>query len=376
MARWVSAVIAATRLVEAARDAARVTALAEAAAFLQQAVQLDPRPATYLELAATRAQLGDRAGSDDAFQARPATHRRRPRPRRGVVQEQPVRPDERARERPPRAPRRVADLDTRVELLLVRAWAEVVAIGANAAYMTLAEVEALGVDLTRDPLRVHHIENVRGFIALAEGRLEEAERALVASGEAAERAGRPDFAYGGWANASCVATAAHAHERALVRRARRPAGHVAAGDRVPGLLPAGGRARTAGPARRGAVGERAPNGARRPPRLAELRAMADHDSGLIALQAGDFERAASLLHNALEQRPPIQRADTRLRRAEALARLGRADDADAEIRAATQEPVRPADRPAVLVARMTFAQALSARARGRHDLADRRLREC
>ena len=103
--------------------------------------------------------------------------------------------------------------------------------------------------------------------------------------------------------------------------------------------------------------------------------MADHDSGLIALQAGDFERAATLLHNALEQRPPIQRAHARLRRAEALAQLGRADDADAEIRAATQEPVRPADRPAVLVARMTFAQALAARARGRHDLADRRLRE-
>ena len=71
----------------------------------------------------------------------------------------------------------------------------------------------------------------------------------------------------------------------------------------------------------------------------------------------------------------MQRAEARLRRAEALARLGRADEADAEIRAATLEPVRAAHRPAVLVARMTFAQALSARARGDHALAERRLRE-
>ena len=250
------------------------------------------------------------------------------------------------------------------------------AIGANAAYTTLAEVEALGVDLTSDPLRLHHIENVRGFIALAEGRLEEAERALVASGEAAERAGRPDFAYGGWANASCVATAAHAHERALVH-AERGAPLVTS---LPVIEFQVCCLRAAALARLGRHDE-ARSASERQRELAahlgspELRAMADHDSGLIALHAGDFERAATLLHNALEQRPPIQRADARLRRAEALARLGRADEADAEIRAATQEPVRPADRPAVLVARMTFAQALSARARGRHDLADRRLRE-
>ncbi|HWK25501.1 MAG TPA: hypothetical protein VNS09_03010, partial [Solirubrobacter sp.] len=73
--------------------------------------------------------------------------------------------------------------------------------------------------------------------------------------------------------------------------------------------------------------------------------------------------------------PPIQRGEARLRRAEALARLGRPDEADAEIRAATTEPVRPADRPAVLVARMTFAQALSAAARGDAPLAHRRLEE-
>jgi hypothetical protein len=128
--------LAATRLVEAARDAARVTALAEAAAFLQQAVQLDPRPATYLELAATRAQLGDRAGSDDAFQhARPhtaAAHARAAQWYKSSLCD-PTSALESARRGLLDAS---ADLDTRVELLLVRAWAEVVAIGANAAGST------------------------------------------------------------------------------------------------------------------------------------------------------------------------------------------------------------------------------------------------
>ena len=73
--------------------------------------------------------------------------------------------------------------------------------------------------------------------------------------------------------------------------------------------------------------------------------MADHDGGLIALLAGDHERAAELLGRALAGDPPVQRADARLRRAEALARLGRADEADAEIRAATLEPVRAAAPP-------------------------------
>jgi hypothetical protein len=71
----------------------------------------------------------------------------------------------------------------------------------------------------------------------------------------------------------------------------------------------------------------------------------------------------------------VHRAEARLRRAEALARLGRADEADAEIRAAALEPVKAAHRPAVLIARMAFAQALSARARGDRALAERRLRE-
>ena len=43
--------------------------------------------------------------------------------------------------------------------------------------------------------------------AIGEGRLAEAEAALVASGEARRGAGRPDLAYSGWANAACIAVA-------------------------------------------------------------------------------------------------------------------------------------------------------------------------
>ena len=68
--------------------------------------------------------------------------------------------------------------------------------------------------------------------------------------------------------------------------------------------------------------------------------MTDHDAGLLALLAGDYERAQALLGRALAGDPRVQRAEARLRRAEALARLGRADEADAEIRAATQRARR------------------------------------
>jgi tetratricopeptide (TPR) repeat protein len=320
--------------------------------------------------------LGDREGSADAFdRAKPHTPRAHLRATQWFHSSlcEPTSALEAAR-RGLMTPG--ADLDTRVELLLVRAWAEVVAIGATAALQTLAEVEALGIDLGSDPLRRHHVENVRGFVALAEGRLEQAERDLAASGEASERAGRPDLAYSGWANAACVAAVAGAHDRAL--------GYAKRGAALVADLPvfafqiAGLRAAALARLDRHAEARRAADGqAELAARLdsSELKAMAVHDAGLLALQAGDDERAAALLAQALGGDPPIQRADARLRRAEALARLGRAEEADAEIRAAALEPIRAADRPAVLVARMAFAQALSAGAKGDDEEATRRLHE-
>ena len=368
--------LAAGRLVQAAADATRVTAIHEAAAYLREAVALDPAPNIRLELAATLALLGDRDASLAEFElALPHSASSYLRAAQwfhsslcdptGALQ---------ATRRGLAAPG--GDLDTRVELLLIRAWSEVATIGADAAYRTLAEVEALGVDLVSDPMRRHHVENLRGFIALAEGRLDEAESELVASGEAGERAGRPDLAYGGWANAACVAAVAGDHERALAhadRSATLVSGLPVVEFQVAGLR-ASALARLGRHAEARASADRQAELAARlaSPRLA---AMAEHDAGLLALQAGDDERAQALLGRALAGDPPVQRGDARLRRAEALARLGRADEADQEIRAATLEPVRAADRPAVLLARMTFAQGLAARARGNHELAERRLRE-
>ena len=213
---------------------------------------------------------------------------------------------------------------------------------------------------------------------LAEGRLERGRaRCWSASGEAGERAGRPDLAYGGWANAACIASAAggtSARSSYAERGAQRSPG-------IPTIeFQIGGPASPTRSRGSAATTRRAPRATARPsspsgsPRR-ELALVADHDGGLLALLAGDHERAAELLGRALAGDPPVQRAEARLRRAEALARLGRADEADAEIRAAALEPMRAAHRPGVLVARMAFAQALSARARGDHELAERRLRE-
>jgi tetratricopeptide (TPR) repeat protein len=261
-------------------------------------------------------------------------------------------------------------------MLLIRAWGEVTIGGANAADDTLAELDALGLDLETPSLRRHYLDTVRGFTLLADGRLSEAEPVLVASGVAGERAGRPDLAYSGWTNAACIASADGRHERAhelALRGARSVAGIPTLEFQTAGLV-AYTLARLGRHDEARAACDRQTDLAERIA-SAELGLVADHDAGLLALLAGDHERAVELLGRALEGDPPVPRAEARLRRAEALARLGRAAEADAEIRAAALEPVRPAHRPAVLVARMAFAQALSARAKGDHDLAERRLGE-
>ncbi len=96
---------------------------------------------------------------------------------------------------------------------------------------------------------------------------------------------------------------------------------------------------------------------------------------MAAYAAGDHAAAASLLARGLESDAAINRPLARLAIAESLARLGRADAAEAELREVTQEPVGPGDRPAALVARLTHVQALVARARGDEVLAERRLQE-
>jgi tetratricopeptide (TPR) repeat protein len=270
----------------------------------------------------------------------------------------------------------VEDDEVRAELLLILAWAEVTIDGPAAADVTLEQLAALGLDLEHPPLRRHHLRTVESFALIADERMPEAEAALVASGEAGEAAGRPDLAYSGWANAACIAVASGQLERALAHAERGvtitgsfPAIALQTAGLCASVLALLGRHEQA----RVASDRQAELAARlgAPP----LIALAEHDAGVFAALAGDHERAQRLLARALAGDPPIVRADARIRRAESLARLGRPDDAEAEIRAAVQEPIRAAHRPDVLVARMTFVQALVARTRGDPALAEKRLRE-
>ena len=86
-------------------------------------------------------------------------------------------------------------------------------------------------------------------------------------------------------------------------------------------------------------------------------------------------RAADLLGEALVRGAPISRPLARLARAEALAGLGRCDEADEELRQVAFEPVTASDFPDTLVARMARVQGLIAAARGDRGLAVRRFEE-
>ncbi|MEA2271111.1 MAG: hypothetical protein QOC64_3721 [Solirubrobacteraceae bacterium] len=379
--------LAAGRLLQAAADATRATASQEAVAFLREAVDLGPEdPAPRLELAEASAVLGDREtalaqldaalrriGAGDS-RACAAAHMRAARWFRGSLCDPAAAGTAARRGLEALDDGGLEQLDLRSELLAVRAWSEVTVAGAEAAAGSLSALEAL--DLEPTPMRRHDVETVQAYVMLARGRLREAEDLLVHTAETGERAGRPDMAYSGWANAACIASATGDLQRALAYAERGVA--IVTGLPIVAFQMYGVRAYVL--ARLGRAGEAradCDHQAELAARLgsATLAALAEHDAGLLALLAGDAERAQELLGRALRGDPPVQRAEARLRRAEALARLGRADDADAEIRAATMEPVRPSHRPAVLVARMAFSQALSARARGDRPLAEARLEE-
>ena len=274
--------LAAERLVEAAAEAVRATALVEATAYLAEAVELRPADAAIrLELADVLAQLGRREPARAALEqalalldpadarARAAAHRRAALWFRGQLCD-------------PGQARRSAqqgidalgagavdDVEVRAELLLILAWSEVTIDGSAAADATLARLAALGLDLEHPPLRRHHLRTVESFALIADGRLPEAETALVASGEAGEAAGRPDLAYSGWANAACIAVAlGRARAGARARRARRDDHGAVSGDRAPDGRPARERARAARSSRGGARGERSPGRAGGPARRA------------------------------------------------------------------------------------------------------------
>jgi ATP/maltotriose-dependent transcriptional regulator MalT len=263
----------------------------------------------------------------------------------------------------------------RREALAALAWSEAVAGSFERAEELLG---ALGEYTQEDDLQAYDVGHARAYALMRRGRFEESWLPSVAAAEAAERAGRPDLAYGCWAAAAGAAAATGQYERGLelIDRGReRLRDNGLASIEVHMLA-----ARAFLLVRMGCL-EEARTAAELEHRLAEqldqpsLVSMAKHDLGLVELEAGRHERAVALLSAALVEGAPISRPLTRLALAEALIGIGEPDRAEVQLRATVLEPVRPSDFPDSLVPRLTRIQGLLAHARGDGALAERRLRE-
>ena len=266
----------------------------------------------------------------------------------------------------------------RREALAALAWAEAVAGSVEDAERLLVEVHELSVEAHADDLSIYDVAHARVAAMMRKGAFVEAYAPSIAAGEAITRAGRPDLAYGCWANAAGAAAAAGDYERALEFLDR--GGAVLDGKGLVGPEVQLLAARSFVLLRVGRIAdarEAAEMEARLADRLGapELEAMAAHDRGMVALAQGEYGDACELLEQALARDAPISRPVTRLCRAEALAHAGRLAEAEAELRATTLEPVRASDFPATLVARMARAQGVIAALAGDEELAERRLTE-
>jgi DNA-binding SARP family transcriptional activator len=245
------------------------------------------------------------------------------------------------------------------------AWGESNAGDLEAVDALLARLDALECT---DPAILHEIDNARGFRLVRGGDLEGALQAFVAMAGSAGLG--PDQAYTIWANAACLSGALGRYDEALAYADRGLESVQAMPPLVADLQAV--RATIFDDARAAVAEERR---AAERSGAAPLLVRAEYDEGMIAVGAGENDRAVELLYRSLEGGALISRPAARLARAEALARLRRPEEADAELRAVALEPVGPAERPAVLVARLTHVQGLVALARDDHDLARTRLEE-
>ncbi|HET6692314.1 MAG TPA: hypothetical protein VFG74_15785, partial [Miltoncostaeaceae bacterium] len=382
--------LAAEQLLRAAAHARAVAALAEAAGHLVEAAGLapdDPRP--LLQLAEIEAWRHRRDDAERAFargaalldphdaQAVARAWLERARWMRGALCFPRASRDAYLRALGALDAGQLAAPDEHAEAVAGLAWAEAVAGDAAAVDALLDQLEELTRGRHVDDRLVHDIGAARSFSLIRRGRFLESSAPAVEAAVAAERAGRPDLAYGCWSNAASAAACAGDFERSLELADRGM-------EAVAGVLPTtevhllAARARIL--ARLGRLDEA---GAAADAELAlagrlddaALSAVAEHDRGMVALAAADFARAEALLASALAAGAPVSRPAARLARAEALVRLERLEDAEAELRAAALEPVEERDLPGTLVPRLTRLQGLIAAARGDHDLAARRLRE-
>jgi DNA-binding SARP family transcriptional activator len=376
-------------LVRAAADARAVAALEQAVGYLEEALAIVPERADlWLELGELEAWRVRREQADAAFH-------------RATCLLEDSEPLECARAWLRRArayhgpiciPRAVLDSakaaielldlsdqqarEEHSEALAAWAWAEAVTGNVEEAERLLA---ALSAETSgSEDLRTYDAGHARALTLMRRGRFIESYGPSIAAGEAITKAGRPDLAYGCWANAASAAAAAGEHERALEfldRGLDAIDGHglqsleIHLRGEKSFVLRCTGRLAQA---RAEAEAEQALAEQLAQP---ELLAMASHDRGLVALDEGEPELAATLLSQSLVDGAPVSRPLTRLALAEALTRSGQLQQAVEEVRATVLEPVRPSDFPEALVARLARVQGLIALADGKPAEAERRLQE-
>ncbi len=270
----------------------------------------------------------------------------------------------------PEAPR-----EALLEAIAGLAWAEGAGGDPERAAALLARLDAIAGGDLPDAV-AGTAASARGMALCRQGRFAEVYEPMLAAAAAHARAGAPDAASVSLANAACAAAFEHDWDRALALSAR-------AGEYGRGVVRLEAHARAAAAYVHSRLGRHddALAAAREQLAAAEraggpaLVAEAEHDLGRIALAAGRDEEAAARLARALADDSPVPRAGTRIARAEALVRLGRADEAEQELRDATLEPMGAADLHAALVPRLARVQGLIAAARGDREEAVRRLDE-
>jgi tetratricopeptide (TPR) repeat protein len=271
-----------------------------------------------------------------------------------------------------------AGSDDRAEALAGLAWTEAVAGDVARVDPLLRELHELVGREQPDSRLALDIGLARGHALIRLGRFAESYPPLIAAAQAGRTAGRPDLSYTCWINASSAAACAGEFERSLefANRCRawmRQAGllsleanamsartHILIRlDRLTEALASADQARE--------LAERLDSGS--------LRATAAHDRGMVERARGDHASAERLLADAIAGNAAVSRPLARLARAESLARLGRAEDAEEELRLTALEPMGPSDFPDTLVARLTHVQGLIAAARHDAGLARQRLKE-
>ena len=363
------------QLLQAAAGARAVAALDQAAAYLREALSISPDHAdAWIELGTVEAWRGQRESSEEAFQrgifllgrAEPVLVARAWL-RRGDAYHGPLCVPRLVLESSRQALELLDGIDAteeRAEALAACAWAEAVAGGVEEAERLIEQLRRSG---SANDLRAHELSHARGHVLMRRGKFTESYGPFTDSARAAMSAGRPDFAYGGWANAAGSAAAAGDPDRAiefLDRGMAAVAGHGLQSIEIQLLAARSFVLRTTGAldaARAAADRER---------ELAEqldhpeLRAMANHDCGMVALASARFADAAELLAAALVDCTRLSRPLTRLALAEALARSGDPDAAADQVRATVLEPLGPSDFPDSLVPRLCRVQGLIALARG------------